>query len=114
MLSIAEMRWEVNFLSCDLFFRLEKGENVDPNKDFLKLDTDMKAPKEKVHLTTWELNGLKFIVMYLHHIPSNRKNVPVLLPDPIALIRVKVLWCYSVTVFLKLPTTFLCCWGLSG
>ncbi len=73
-----------------LNFRLEKGENVDPNKDFLKLDADggIKTPKEKVHLTSAELNGLKFIVMYLHHIPASKKNVPILLPDPIALIRV--------------------------
>ena len=72
-------------------YRLEKGENVDPNKDFLKLDAEggIKAPKEHVHLTSAELHGLKFIVMYLHRIPSSKKNVPILLPDPIALIKVK-------------------------
>ena len=71
-------------------FRLEKGENVDPNKEFLKLDPEesLKAPSERVHLTSAELNGLKFIVMYLHYLPANKKNVPILLPDPIALIRV--------------------------
>lgn len=56
----------------------------------MKLDTDLKAPREKVHLTSAELNGLKYIVMYLHHIPASKKNVPILLPDPVALIRVTI------------------------
>ena len=82
--------FDLNLVFFNIFSRLEKGENVDPNKEFLKLDGEsgLKAPKERVHLTLAELNGLKFMVMYLHYIPANKKNVPILLPDPIALIRV--------------------------
>ncbi|KAJ8888136.1 hypothetical protein PR048_007623, partial [Dryococelus australis] len=40
-----------------------------------------------VHLTPLELHGLKAIVMYLHSLPTAKKNVPVLIKDPIALIK---------------------------
>lgn len=39
-----------------------------------------------IHLTQQELHGLKAIVMYLHSLPTNKKNVPELIRDPIALI----------------------------
>ncbi|XP_001606028.1 jmjC domain-containing histone demethylation protein 1 [Nasonia vitripennis] len=39
-----------------------------------------------VHLTPLELHGLKSIVMYLHSLPSTKKNVPELIRDPVALI----------------------------
>lgn len=39
-----------------------------------------------VHLTPLELHGLKSIVMYLHSLPSAKKNVPELIRDPVALI----------------------------
>lgn len=39
-----------------------------------------------VHLTQQELHGLKAIVMYLHALPTNKKNVPELISNPIALI----------------------------
>ncbi|XP_058808657.1 jmjC domain-containing histone demethylation protein 1-like [Phymastichus coffea] len=39
-----------------------------------------------VHLTPLELHGLKSIVMYLHSLPSTKKNVPELIKDPVALI----------------------------
>lgn len=38
------------------------------------------------HLTPYELHGLKSIVMYLHSLPSTKKNVPDLISDPVALI----------------------------
>ncbi|XP_015117813.1 jmjC domain-containing histone demethylation protein 1 [Diachasma alloeum] len=38
------------------------------------------------HLTPFELHGLKSIVMYLHSLPSTKKNVPELIRDPVALI----------------------------
>ncbi|XP_034942287.1 jmjC domain-containing histone demethylation protein 1 [Chelonus insularis] len=38
------------------------------------------------HLTQFELHGLKSIVMYLHSLPSTKKNVPELIRDPVALI----------------------------
>lgn len=44
-------------------------------------------PDDHVHLTPQELHGLKAIVMYLHSLPTNKKNVPELVQDPIALIR---------------------------
>ncbi|XP_037091334.1 LOW QUALITY PROTEIN: lysine-specific demethylase 2B-like, partial [Pollicipes pollicipes] len=39
-----------------------------------------------VHLTPFELHGLKAIVLYLHGQPASRKCVPELIRDPIALI----------------------------
>lgn len=43
--------------------------------------------KEHVHLTRYELFGLKDIVMYLYDLPSHKKNVPELVKDPVALIK---------------------------
>ncbi len=34
-----------------------------------------------------ELQGIKFIIMYLHNLPASKKNVPVMLPDPIAVVK---------------------------
>ncbi|XP_071566399.1 jmjC domain-containing histone demethylation protein 1 [Temnothorax nylanderi] len=42
--------------------------------------------QEHVHITPFELHGLKAIVMYLHSLPSTKKNVPELIRDPVALI----------------------------
>lgn len=41
---------------------------------------------QHIHLTPYELHGLKAIVMYLHALPSTKKNVPELIHDPVALI----------------------------
>ncbi|XP_059618296.1 jmjC domain-containing histone demethylation protein 1 [Phlebotomus argentipes] len=40
-----------------------------------------------IHLTHYELFGLKEIVMYLYDLPPNKKNVPDLIKDPVALIK---------------------------
>lgn len=40
-----------------------------------------------VHLTNYELFGLKEIVMYLYDLPQNKKSVPELIRDPVALIK---------------------------
>lgn len=40
-----------------------------------------------VHLTPPEVFGLKAIVMYIHALAVSKKNVPVLLPEPINLVR---------------------------
>ena len=68
--------------------RLEKGDNVDTNKEILKLvnPSSDKHPNKNayVHLTMSELLGIKFIVMYLHHLPHSKKNVPIMLPDPVS------------------------------
>ncbi|KAG8253583.1 Lysine-specific demethylase 2A [Homalodisca vitripennis] len=42
---------------------------------------------EHIHLTPQELQGIKAIVGYLHSLPQNKKNVPDLIKDPIALIK---------------------------
>jgi len=70
--------------------KLEKGENIDPNKEFVNpgLSEEIPAvPQEHVHLTAEELRGLKFIVIYLQQLPDQEKEVPVLIPDPAALVR---------------------------
>ncbi|XP_058446304.1 jmjC domain-containing histone demethylation protein 1 isoform X1 [Malaya genurostris] len=43
--------------------------------------------KSHVHLTHYELFGLKEIVMYLYDLPPQKKNVPDLIKDPVALIK---------------------------
>lgn len=43
--------------------------------------------KQHVHLTHYELFGLKEIVMYLYDLPPQKKNVPELVRDPVALIK---------------------------
>ena len=69
--------------------RLEKGDNIDTSKEILKL-VNPNAEKQQskktsyVHLTQQELLGIKFIVMYLHHLPHSKKNVPIMLPDPVS------------------------------
>ena len=69
--------------------RLEKGDNIDTSKEILKLvnpniDTKQQIKKGYIHLTQAELLGIKFIVMYLHHLPHSKKNVPIMLPDPVS------------------------------
>ena len=73
--------------------KLEKGENIDPNKEFLKLtgfsatSQDHIKSRSHVHLTPMEITGIKYAVMYLHYLPASKKNVPLMLPDPIAVIK---------------------------
>lgn len=43
--------------------------------------------QEHVHLTHYELFGLKEIVLYLYDLPQHKKNVPELIKDPVALIK---------------------------
>lgn len=43
--------------------------------------------KPHIHLTHYELFGLKEIVMYLYDLPPHRKNVPELICDPVRLIK---------------------------
>lgn len=43
--------------------------------------------KSHVHLTHYELFGLKEVVLYLYDLPQNKKNVPELIKDPVALIK---------------------------
>ncbi len=33
------------------------------------------------------MHGIKFIIMYLHNLAASKKNVPIMLPDPIAVVK---------------------------
>jgi len=61
---------------------------LDSNNSESETKKEPKNPEEikHVHLTPLELHGLKSIVMYLHSLPSSKKNVPELISDPVALI----------------------------
>ncbi|EDW15837.2 jmjC domain-containing histone demethylation protein 1 [Drosophila mojavensis] len=45
------------------------------------------SARPHIHLTHYELFGLKEIVMYLYDLPPQKKNVPSLVLDPVALIK---------------------------
>ena len=86
--------------------RLEKGDNIDTNKEILKLvnpnaDRVEQTQKPYVHLTQAELLGIKYIVMYLHHLPHSKKNVPIMLPDPVS-VSMTFLFPYSMVFLLFL------------
>lgn len=49
--------------------------------------TEDAEKQDHIHLTHYELFGLKEIVLYLYDLPQNRKNVPELIKDPVALIK---------------------------
>ncbi|KAG5680189.1 hypothetical protein PVAND_009714 [Polypedilum vanderplanki] len=49
--------------------------------------TEEVEKQEHIHLTHYELFGLKEIVLYLYDLPQNKKNVPELIKDPVALIK---------------------------
>merc|ERR1719511_583878 len=48
---------------------------------------NLNSHRSHVHLLDSELHGIKYVVMYLHHLPASKKNVPLMLPDPIAVIK---------------------------
>jgi len=69
--------------------RLERGDHIDPNKEFLYTGLVSEAPavpKVHVHLTQEEVRGLGFIVMYLYQKPAELRSVPDIIPDPAKLI----------------------------
>lgn len=51
------------------------------------VDENEMTARPHIHLTHYELFGLKEIVMYLYDLPPNKKNVPELVRDPVALIK---------------------------
>ena len=70
--------------------RLEKGENIDPNKEFVNpglTDEAPQVPTEHVHLTQAEVQGLKYIIMYLQTRQPEAMEVPVIIPDPVSLVQ---------------------------
>lgn len=69
--------------------KLERGDHIDPNKEFLYTGLVAQAPStplRHVHLTQPELTGLKFILMYLAQRPPKLRNVPDIIPNPAELI----------------------------
>jgi F-box and leucine-rich repeat protein 10/11 len=50
-------------------------------------EEEIEDEKNHVHLTHYELFGLKEIVLYLYDLPQQKKNVPELIKDPVALIK---------------------------
>lgn len=81
----------IGFLYFFYRYVLERYVNVLLGKSHLEISESQKqhsAPQQSqhVHITPFELHGLKAIVMYLHSLPSTKKNVPDLIRDPVALI----------------------------
>lgn len=79
------------FFTEMLWYVLEKYVHVLLGRSHLDIpeaQTQQSTPLNHphVHLTPYELHGLKSIVMYLHSLPSTKKNVPDLIRDPVALI----------------------------
>lgn len=78
---------------CSFFYRyvLERYVHVLLGRSHLDISESQRqhlVPQQHqhVHITPFELHGLKAIVMYLHSLPSTKKNVPELIHDPVALI----------------------------
>jgi len=69
--------------------RLERGDHIDPNKEFLypgQVADAPTTPAKYVHVTQQEVHGLKYIIMYLYQRPSELRNVPDIIPNPAKLI----------------------------
>ncbi|XP_017781389.1 PREDICTED: jmjC domain-containing histone demethylation protein 1-like [Nicrophorus vespilloides] len=76
------------FFTEMLWYVLERYVHCILGRSHLSSGTDVVIPPERphIHLTHSELHGLKAIVFYLHMLPHNKKNVPDLIKDPVALI----------------------------
>ncbi|XP_044762854.1 jmjC domain-containing histone demethylation protein 1-like isoform X3 [Coccinella septempunctata] len=77
------------FFTEMLWYVLERYVHCLLGHSHLSSGTDITIPPDKphIHMTHMELHGLKEIVLYLHMLPANRKNVPELIKDPVALIQ---------------------------
>ncbi|XKL65132.1 hypothetical protein PGB90_005218 [Kerria lacca] len=78
-----EMLWYVleRYVYCLLGkSHLKERNGINENRENVK-------PSEHIHLTPQELHGLKAIIKYVYTLPSNKKNVPDLITDPILLIK---------------------------
>merc|ERR1712223_1125301 len=83
------------FFTEMLWYMLDRYIHCVTGKTYLKWDdkeeiensAQIDFSKDKVHLTQPELFGIKFSVMFLHHLPQNKKNVPSTLKDPRSLIK---------------------------
>lgn len=77
------------FFTEMLWYVLERYVHCLLGRSHLTTGTDVLIPPDRphIHLTHAELHGLKEIVLYLHMLPPNKKNVPELIKDPVALIK---------------------------
>ncbi|KAJ8964665.1 hypothetical protein NQ317_010552, partial [Molorchus minor] len=77
------------FFTKMLWYVLERYVHCLLGNSHLTTGQDAPIPPDRphIHLTQAELHGLKEIVMYLHMLPANKKNVPELLRDPVSLIQ---------------------------
>ncbi|CAG9862141.1 unnamed protein product [Phyllotreta striolata] len=77
------------FFTEMLWYVLERYVHCLLGNSHLTTGQDAPIPPDRahIHLTQTELHGLKEIVLYLHMLPPNKKNVPELLKDPISLIQ---------------------------
>ncbi|XP_050499642.1 jmjC domain-containing histone demethylation protein 1-like [Diabrotica virgifera virgifera] len=77
------------FFTEMLWYVLERYVHCLLGNSHLTTGQDAPIPPDRphIHLTQAELHGLKEIVLYLHMLPSHKKNVPDLLKDPISLIQ---------------------------
>ncbi|XP_039298773.1 jmjC domain-containing histone demethylation protein 1 isoform X1 [Nilaparvata lugens] len=81
-------KYRYPFFTEMLWYVLERYVNCLLGTSHLyKVTNSIEIPQEHIHLTPWELHGLKAIVTYLHGLPTNKKNVPELIRDPVALIK---------------------------
>ncbi|KAK9745105.1 PHD-finger [Popillia japonica] len=77
------------FFTEMLWYVLERYVHCLLGRSHLTTGMDIMIPPDRphIHLTHAELHGLKEIVLFLHMLPPNKKNVPELLKDPVALIQ---------------------------
>lgn len=75
------------FFTEMLWYVLVRYVHVLLGHSHLRDTPDMDPPTKHLHLTALELHGIKAIVTYLHSLPTNKKNIPELIVDPVALIK---------------------------
>jgi len=86
-----EMMWWVLDRYCyHLLGRHHMGMDENIITKLLGNEAERKNFQENIghpYITPEEVRGLKSIVLYLHSLPGNKKNVPPLLKDPVLLVR---------------------------
>lgn len=84
------LKFRYPFFTEILWYTLSKYVYVLLGKSHLEGEPDRNEDIKNaphVHLTHYELYGLKEIVLYLYALPPQKKNVPILVKDPVALIK---------------------------
>ncbi|XP_024084550.1 jmjC domain-containing histone demethylation protein 1 [Cimex lectularius] len=75
------------FFTEMLWYVLVRYVHVLLGRSHLRDCPEAEPPTKHIHLTALELHGIKAIVTYLHSLPTNKKNIPELIVDPVALIK---------------------------